>query len=226
MVRSSSLLLAAVFVISPVLAAPTPHHHHRAHVATDAIPESSPVASLEARDPNPFSFRKAFSSVANVVKQVAPIAAKVAPMLMGRDEEGNIYVRELEEEELDFLQAREPRISPVLMEWARKHRTPPYFPEPRRKRPDLGLREIDDGVYLEVREFDPSGLNFDLEERDFDLDARDPWTFRGVWNDVKNVAGKVLGVVDKVSATAHRMGLRELEDDAVEAEARSLNELD
>jgi hypothetical protein len=150
-------------------------------------------------------------------------------MIMGRDEDGNVYVRELDEEELNFLQARDPMINPVLTDLSRKFRTPPFFPEVRRKVPDLGLRELNDGVHLEEREFDPSTSYLDLEERDFDFDefdARDPWTFRGVWNDVKNVAGKVLNVVDKVSSTAHRIGMREFDDEVVGAEARSLNELD
>jgi hypothetical protein len=239
MVQSSTLLVAAAFVVAPVLAAPA-HHHHR-HIAADSVPvsaESSAAtrrsidnADIEAREPNPFSFGKMFRGVANFAKKAVPIALKYAPMVLGRDEEGNIYVRELDEDELAYLQARDPKFTLAQFDTTSQRRRP-YAPAHRLKAPaplNLGLRELDDGIDLEEREFDPSALYFDLEERDFDfdeLDARDPFSFGKIWRQATGTAGNVLNVVDKVSSTARRFGLRELDDEVMEVEARSFDELD
>ncbi|KAJ2933912.1 hypothetical protein H1R20_g3151, partial [Candolleomyces eurysporus] len=235
MVKASTLLVAAAFIVGPVLAAPThPHHAHR-HIAPESVAARSidnpDVLDIEAREPNPFSFKKAFRSIGRVVKKVAPIALKAAPLLLRRDEEGNVYVRELDEDELAYLQAREPfklgrafkkirgAVGKGLRVANRVASTAQSF----------GLRELDDGVYFEEREFDPS--DFELEERDFEdfdeLDAREPFKLGRFLSKAKGVAGKVLRVADKVSSTAHSLGLRELDaDEIMEVEARSLDELD
>lgn len=248
MVKAATLLVAAAFVVGPILAAPAPpHHHHHAHHHKHAAADSAPVRTsssavtrrsiddpdlldIEAREPNPFSFKKFFRKVGRVVKKAAPIAMTAAPLILRRDEEGNLYVRELDAEELSYLEARDPKLH--LGRTFRKiggavkkglgvadrvlstaHR--------------LGLRELEDGASLEERELDPSGLSFDLEERDFDeLDEREPFKFGRLLRKVKGTGSRVLRVADKVSSTAHSLGLRELEDEALEVEARSLNELD
>jgi hypothetical protein len=224
MVQASTLLVAAAFVVVPVLAAPAPPQHHHKHRAADSdpvSPESSAVTrrsidnpdllDIEAREPNPFSFKKAFRSIANVAKKVAPVALKAAPLLLlRRDEEGNVYVRELDAEELTFLEARYRKDKGSTLKSLRRAKRVESTAE------SLGLRELDDGIYLEER------FDSDFDE----LDARDPFNFGKFWNDAKGVAGKVLNVADKVSSTAHRLGLREFDDEAMEVEARSIDELD
>lgn len=247
MVQASALLIAATFVVAPVLAAPAHVHHHR-HIAADSAPVSEHHSSavtrrsidnpdlldIEAREPNPFSFKKAFRRIARVAKKVAPIALKAAPLILRRDEEGNIYYRELDADELAYLEARDPKFS--LGRAFRKVRGAvgkglKIANRVASTAQSLGLRELEDGEYLEEREFDPSALYYDLDEREFvDLDElaeRDPFHFGRFIKKATGVAGKVLKVADKVSSTAHSLGLRELEaDDVLEVEARSLDELD
>jgi ribosomal protein L30/L7E len=190
------------------------------------------VLDIEAREPNPkFSFGKIFKGIANVAKKVAPVALKAGSLLLRRDEEGNLYVRELDEDELAFLQARDPKFNlgrtfrKVKGAVSKGIRVADRVVSTAQ---GLGLRELDDGIYLEEREFDPS--DFDLEERDFEefdeLDARDPKFNLGRFiGKARGVASKALRVADRVSSTAHSLGLREF-DDEVEFEARSLDELD
>jgi hypothetical protein len=167
------------------------------------------LLDIEAREPNPFSFKKAFRSIANVAKKVAPVALKAAPLLLlRRDEEGNVYVRELDAEELTFLEARYRRDRGSTLKSVRRPSRVASAAE------SLGLRELDD---------------FDLEERDFDfdeLDERDPFSFGKVWRQATGAAGNVLNVAEKVTSTARRLGLREFEDEFMEVEARSFDELD
>ncbi|RXW21535.1 hypothetical protein EST38_g4332 [Candolleomyces aberdarensis] len=183
MVQASTLLVAAAFVVAPVLAAPAPAlPHHGKHIAADSIPESSAVnrrsinnldlIDIEARDPSFWGgITKVFNKVAPIVRKVAPIVRKVAPLILRRDEEGNVYVRELDADEVAYLQAREP----ISMGWFRKAASGARKGLSVANRvvntaQSLGLRELDDEIFLEAREYDPS--NFGLEERDF-LDADD-----------------------------------------------------
>ncbi|KAJ2916565.1 hypothetical protein MD484_g3840, partial [Candolleomyces efflorescens] len=53
-----------------------------------------------------------------------------------------------------------------------------------------------------------------------------PFSFGRIWRQATGAAGKVLNVAEKVTSTARRLGLRELEDELMEAEARSFDELD
>jgi hypothetical protein len=231
MVQASTLLVAAAFVVAPVLAAPPPHHHHK-HIAAD----------IEAREPNPkFSFGKIFRGVANVVKKAAPIALKAGSLLLRRDEEGNLYVRELDEDELSYLQARDPKfnlgrtfrkVGGAVSKGIRVANRVAGAAQ------SFGLRELDDGIYLEEREFDPMDFefeerdfDFDLDERDFEefdeLDARDPkFNLGRVLGKARGIAGKALRVADRVSSTAHSFGLREFDDEVMEARSESLDELD
>jgi hypothetical protein len=178
------------------------------------------VLDIEAREPNPFSFKKAFRGIAKVAKKVAPIALKAAPLLLRRDEEGNVYVRELDADELALLEARDPKFN-----LGRTFRKIKGAVSKGLKVADkvvgtahkLGLRELDDGLYLEEREFDPS--DFELEERDFeDFDELEA---RKLHFSPKKFGGGALKL-----ARFPRLGSREFDDEVIEVEARSLEELD
>ncbi|KAJ2916529.1 hypothetical protein MD484_g3836, partial [Candolleomyces efflorescens] len=232
MVQASTLLVTAAFIIAPILAAPAPPHHHHKHIAADSAPvsaESSAVTrrtidnpdvlDIEAREPNPFSFKKAFRGIARVAKKVAPIALKAAPLLLRRDEEGNLYVRELDADELALLEARDPKFN-----LGRTFRKIKGAVSKGLKVADkvvstahkLGLRELDDGLYLEEREFDPSSLDF--EERDFeDLDELEARKF---------AFGPRFGKGPLKRGGFHRHASRDFDDEVMEVEARSLDELD
>ncbi|KAJ2933935.1 hypothetical protein H1R20_g3147, partial [Candolleomyces eurysporus] len=165
MVQASTLLVAAAFVVAPVLAAPAPalpQYLESSAVNRRSIDNPDSLLDIEAREP---SF---WGSITKVSKKAAPATKlpKVA-LILRRDEEGNVYVRELSADELAY-EAREPGFLKNLKSGGVKKVAKVASPVNPVKS-GLGFRELDDGIYLEQREY---ASDFGLEERNL-LDADD-----------------------------------------------------
>ncbi|KAJ2933965.1 hypothetical protein H1R20_g3148, partial [Candolleomyces eurysporus] len=155
MVQASTLLVAAAFVVAPVLAAPAPAlpQYLESSAVTRRSIDNPDLIDIEAREPSFWGG-----------------VTRVAPLLLRRDEEGNVYVRELGADEVAYLEARQPGFFDKVR-FGKKGGGVVKVARPiTRPASSLGLRELDDGIYLEEREYDPS--DFSLEERNL-LDVDD-----------------------------------------------------
>jgi hypothetical protein len=211
----ASTLFAAAFVIVPVLAAPL----NVEQVDESFTRSAEDNSDLELRDPR-FSFGRVFRGIGRVAKTVGRVAAPAASLLL-RDEEGNIYVRDLESD----LELRDPKFSfgRVFRGIGRVAKTVGRVAAPAAS---LLLRDEDGTVYVRDLDFDELAerdLDFDdLTERDFtdgeDFDIRDPrFRFGSVIRKATGIARKVTGVAGNVANAASSLGFRELEDDELDA---------
>ncbi|RXW21536.1 hypothetical protein EST38_g4333 [Candolleomyces aberdarensis] len=148
MVQASTFLIAAAFVIAHVLAAPAPAlppvTPESSAVTRRSIDNTDSLLDIEAREPSFWgNIAKGAQKVAP--KKVAPKVQKVAPLIR-RDEEDNVYVRELGADELAHLEAREPGFFKKLISAKPKVAKVAH--------PVTGhiFRELDDGIHLEQRE--------------------------------------------------------------------------
>ncbi|TEB34263.1 hypothetical protein FA13DRAFT_1772758 [Coprinellus micaceus] len=295
MVHASTFILAtAALAVAPALRCPAGHHHtHKAspHVTVPSttvspVPAHAPAgpsasAELDAREPNPFNFKKAFRSATRIAGKVGGIALKAAPLLL-RDEDGNIYdARDFAE--LEEVDAREPNPFNFKKAFRSATRIASKVGGIAMKAAPLLLRDEDGNIYdardfidfeeNDARDFDelaeldarePNPFNFkkafrsanphrrkDLDEldardlldasdegliyvRDVDgeiyvLDAREPrFNLKRTLHKVSGVARKAVGVANKVMNVAGQFGLRELEEEMNEAREyeASLDELD
>jgi hypothetical protein len=231
MVYASTFILAtAALAVAPALAAPAGHHQtHKASPHTkvpssavapapaQTLAEPSASADLDAREPNPFNFRKAFRSATRIASKVGGIAMKAAPLLL-RDEDGNIYdARDFAE--LEEVDAREPNPFNFRKAFRSATRIASKVGGIAMKAAPLLLRDEDGNIY-DARDF------ADLEEidaRDFDelaeIDAREPnpFNFRKAFRSATRIAGKVGGIAMKAAPLL----LRDVED-LDELDARDL----
>jgi len=212
MVHASTFVLAtAAFAVVPALAAPAghhkvhqPHHAHKSDV-TSPIPAQTPTGSsataeLDAREPNPFNFKKAFRSATRIAGKVGGIALKAAPLLL-RDEDGNIYdARDFAE--LEDIDAREPNPFNFKKAFRSATRIAGKVGSIAVKAAPLLLRDEDGNIY-DAREL---GLDAELEE----IDAREPnpFNFKKAFRSATRIAEKVGGVALKAAPLL----LRDVED--------------
>ncbi|KAF6745372.1 hypothetical protein DFP72DRAFT_50601 [Ephemerocybe angulata] len=237
MVQASIIIVAFVAAVAPVMAAPAP----QAPASHPRSLDNTLAAEIDARDPR-FSFKKAFHSLGRVAKTAGGIALKAAPLLLRedlsefetrgslddgaigevyiRDEDGTIYVRELDE-----IDARDPRFSfkkafHTIGRVAKTAGGIAFKAAPLLLREDLSefeTRSLDDGAIGEVYIRDEDGTIYvrelDAEELSAALEARKLHLGR--------VLKKGLSVAQKVSGGLSQFGLREFEDD--EPEARELS---
>lgn len=213
MVHASTFVIAtAAFAVVPTFAAPAGHQkvqqpHHAHQVPSDvaapnpgqAATGHSASAELDAREPNPFNFKKAFRSATRIAGKVGGIALKAAPLLL-RDEDGNIYdardVAELEE-----LDVREPNPFNFKKAFRSATRIAGKVGRIAVKAAPLLLRDEDGNIY------DARDLGLDeLEE----IDAREPnpFNFKKAFRSATRIAGKVGGVALKAAPLL----LRDVED--------------
>ncbi|KAF6745434.1 hypothetical protein DFP72DRAFT_1051448 [Ephemerocybe angulata] len=219
MVQASIIIVAFVAAVAPVMAAPAPQAP-ASHPSTPATPDS---ASRRPSTPS-----------AVLPKTAGGIALKAAPLLLRedlsefetrslddgaigevyiRDEDGTIYVRELDAEELSAaLEARKLHLGRALKKGLS------VAQKVSGGLSQFGLREFEDDE-PEARELSPEEFEAELEARRLRLGRL---LKKGL-----GAARKGLSVAQKVSGGLSQFGLRELEDELEERESNgSLDELD
>jgi hypothetical protein len=232
MVQTSTLLLAA-FAIAPVLAAPL--GAVQADAEESFVRSVDPLdSSLEIREPAPFG--RFFKKIGHFARRFAPHVFKVARLLI-RDEDGTLYVRDVElskrdMEEIADLQARDPKFR---LKFPKKffNKALSFAGGAAKIAGGLLLRDVEDENGLELRAYNFDDSEFDarseydidlsdLSERDLaeyaELAARDPkFRLRPFVDRFRGVARKALGVAGQVQNAASALGLREFDEDEVEA---------
>ncbi|KAF5314665.1 hypothetical protein D9611_007182 [Ephemerocybe angulata] len=229
MVQASIIIVAFVAAVAPVMAAPAP----QAPASYPRSLDNTLAADIDARDPR-FSFKKAFHTLGRVAKTAGGIALKAAPLLLRedlsefetrslddgaigevyiRDEDGTIYVRELDAEELSAaLEARKLHFGRLLKKGLS------VATKVSGGLSQFGLRELED-LELEARELGNEELAAEIEARKLRLGRL---LKKGL-----GAARKGLSVAQKVSGGLSQFGLREFEDELEERESNgSLDELD
>lgn len=141
---------------------------------------------LEAREPNPFNFKKAFRGVARVAGKVGGVALKAAPLLLREVEDFD----ELDAREVEDLLEREPNPFNFKKAFRGVARVAGKVGGIAMKAAPLLLRDEDGNIY-DARDFD------ELEE----IDAREPnpFNFRKAFRGVARVAKSVGGVALKAA---------------------------
>jgi len=205
MVLASTLVLFAAAAV-PALAAPLSHAQGDVQLAYSRSVE---VDTLDARAP--FNFKKLVRKIAPVAKTVGGTAAR----LLFRDEEGNIYERDLSD--LDEFTARD---------FAELDARAPFnFKKLVRKIAPVVKRVGGTAARLLFRDEEGNVYERDLDDldeftaRDFaELDARAPFNF-------KKLIRKIAPVAKTVGGTAARLLFRDEEGNVFERDLSDLDEL-
>jgi len=231
MVQASTFVLAA-FAIAPVLSAPLNVGPADRSYSRRSIDN---VDALESREP--FKLGGFLKKAVNVAKKVGKVAIPAARLLL-RDEDGNVYVREISFDELaerDFSDMSELEARSFFKKFFKKVGgvagkavgIAGKVAGVASKVGGLGLRELEDGSDLiDARDYVDIDELLERDEID-ELDARDPkFRLGNILKKVGGVAGKVAGVAGKVAGVAGRLGFRELEDGSVLIDARDFIDID
>jgi len=255
MVKITAIILASFAVAPLVLAA------NAGEPAGPAVARSVEDPDLEIREPTPQPFGKWLKRAARAAKgitrnrwiqKLTPYAG-TALKLVARDENGDLYIREIDLSDLserdlddleelnardfddfDDLEVREPRKRRGLIKGftrvkslaGRAGRLAKFAHPAGAALSLLGSREFDEDE-LDARDYEDL---VDLLEReyedDLELDARDPWFGENWFKKAKQIHNQGSGVLKKANDANRwltKVGLRELGD---EMEERSLDDLD
>jgi len=244
MVKVTAIILAS-FAVAPLVLAANP-----GEPAGPAVARSVEDPDLEIREPTPQPFGRWLKRAARTAKGIAgnrwikkltPYAG-TALKLIARDENGDLYIREVDLSDLserdlddladlaerdfddfDDLEVREPRKRRGFLKGIKKVKSLAgtagrfaKFAHPAGAALSLLGREFDEDE-LDARDYEDLVDPLEREyEDDLELDARDPWFGENWFKKAKQVHNQGSGVLNKVNDANRwltKVGLRELGDD-------------